>query len=84
MKLTRAEVNLILEHVFGTEDDELTCGDALDGFAVLAEEELRGGSVSERTRRIAEHVRECPECLEEYEALVVALGAAERRGEAGA
>jgi hypothetical protein len=78
MKLTRAEVNLLLEYVFETEEDELTCGDALDGFAALAEAELQGGTLSERTRRIAEHVRDCPECLEEYEALVLAIGAAER------
>jgi hypothetical protein len=78
MKLTRAEVNLLLEHVFGTEEHELTCGDALDGFAALAEQELRGGAVSDRTRRIAEHIRECPECLEEYESLLVALEDAPR------
>ncbi|HEU4404385.1 MAG TPA: hypothetical protein VFS43_03750 [Polyangiaceae bacterium] len=76
MKLTRAEMCLLLSFLYETSDDEITCDDALEGFAALAEAELRGGGVSARTAAIAEHVAECPECAEEYASLLAAIAAA--------
>jgi hypothetical protein len=73
VKLTRSEMADILAFLFSTSDDELPCGDALDGFAALAEEELRGGAVSERTAAIARHIAMCPECAEEYASLLAAI-----------
>lgn len=75
MKLTRAEVNLMLSFLYLTSEDEIGCDDALDGFAARAEEELRGGAVSEKTARVAKHIAMCPECAEEYGSLLAALGA---------
>ena len=76
MKLTKAEMNLVLSFAFMTREDEITCDDALEGFAARAEEELRGGAVSERTAHIAKHIDMCPECAEEYASLLAAIAKA--------
>lgn len=73
MKLTRAEMSLLLSFLFATREDEIGCDDALEGFAALAEEELRAGTVSAATAEIARHIAMCPECAEEYASLLAAL-----------
>lgn len=76
MTLTRSEMNVLLTYLFATRDDEIGCDDALAGFAARAEEELRGGQVSERTALIAQHIAMCAECAEEYASLLSAIAGA--------
>jgi hypothetical protein len=73
MSMNEVELRALLGALTKTRDDEIGCDDALAGFPRLAEEELAGKPVSEQMRRIAQHLGDCPECEEEYRALLAAL-----------
>ncbi|MEM0963850.1 MAG: hypothetical protein AAGK21_15085 [Bacteroidota bacterium] len=63
-----------------TEPDEMSCGecDALvDRFAEMT---LEGLDATAARPLVEEHLTACPECREEFEALMDALRAAERDG----
>lgn len=73
MTTNEAELRALLDALTKTRDDEIGCDDALEGFPRRAEEELAGEPVSEQTRLIAQHLVDCPECEDEYRALLAAL-----------
>jgi hypothetical protein len=73
MNLSNDEIRVLLHAVASTRDDEIGCDDCLAGVAAFAEAELAGRTRAEAHRRIQQHVDECPECREEYEALSRAM-----------
>lgn len=80
MTLTRDVLRMLVAKVLATRPDEMSCGDCdarLDRFAEMT---LRGRDASEALPLVEEHLRECPDCREEFEALMGVLRAAEREG----
>lgn len=71
--VTAADLRDLIEALKLTRDDEIGCDDASAAFARRAEEELSGMPVSEATRLVAQHLLDCPECEEEYRALLAML-----------
>ncbi len=80
MTMNEVELRALLDALTKTRDDEIGCDDALEGLPRRAEEELAGKPVSEQTRLIAQHLVDCPECEEEFQALLAALAKEEPQG----
>jgi hypothetical protein len=78
MPLDSRHVQTLLSHVSLTREEELDCGDCLAGLAEFAERELVGAEIPEALQRIRHHLEICPECAEEYAALLDVVGAAGR------
>ena len=63
----------LIEQIALTQERELDCGEV---FAVLdqyAEAIIAGGDVQEQFALVIQHLEICPDCLEEYEALLTVL-----------
>ncbi len=73
MDLSKKTVDKLLKSVSLTRPDEVTCGDCLKDLAEFAERSLQGRSVPEGLRAIEHHLAICPECQEEFKALLKAL-----------
>ncbi len=74
MRLTDDQLLRFLAYIAETEPEELDCDQVLDLLPGHAGQD--GGAVepSEVTRqRVAQHLRVCPECREELEALMGAV-----------
>jgi hypothetical protein len=72
-KLTLKEVRDLLEASLATRDIEIGCDDCLMQVASYCETELAGKEVPEALRLVREHLEICPDCHEEYHALLVAM-----------
>jgi hypothetical protein len=71
--LSNGELRTLLRVVAETPEEEMGCDDALALFAAFAEHIARGEPLPPELHRLLAHLRDCPECAEEYEALRVAL-----------
>jgi len=58
-----------------TRPDELTCDEWLDRIGAYAEATVAGRPVPPNSERLEYHLAICPECKEEFDALVAALRA---------
>jgi hypothetical protein len=56
-----------------TQLEELDCGQVYELIEAAAEAQLRGKSVEQLMPLIALHLKICPDCLEEYQALLSVL-----------
>jgi hypothetical protein len=77
MKLEPTSLKQLVRAVMGTRDDEIDCGECfeqLDGFVEMA---LAGKDVSQAMPLTHDHLQRCPDCREEFEALLKALQALE-------
>jgi len=54
-------------------DDELSCDECYEEIDHFAEIELVGKSAAEAMPLVQDHLEHCPDCREEYEALMAAL-----------
>ena len=68
-----------LTRLLGTPGEDAGCEGALALLAEYVEGELEGRDVGRLLPAIAEHLRNCPACAEDYEGLV-ALAREQRRG----
>ena len=66
----------ILEQLEHTQDIELTCDEVLALMDQFAEASLRGEDVARFMPHVQHHLEMCPDCREEYEALLRILKAA--------
>jgi hypothetical protein len=72
-KLTLKEVRGLLEEALSTRDVEIGCDDCLMQVASYCETELAGKEIPEALRLVREHLEICPDCHEEYQALLSAM-----------
>jgi hypothetical protein len=79
MALKLEEVRSLVQATLATRPAEIGCDDCLAQVAAYAERELAGLPASAALRLVEEHVGNCPECREEYEALLTALRGALQR-----
>lgn len=75
MAMSQSEevVRNLMQMIARTQQRELDCGEV---FAVLdqyAEAILAGENISEQFAQVIQHLDLCPDCLEEYEALLSVL-----------
>ena len=75
MSLTNEEIDGLLRLIGLTKDDEIDCERCLALVAEFAERELAGRSIRAGLEAVEHHLSLCPECREEYEALLRALKA---------
>ena len=75
MSLSKKQIVELLRLIGGTRGEEIDCERCLALVAEFAERELAGRSVPAGLEAVAHHLSICPECCEEYEALLRALTA---------
>jgi len=74
-KLTEAQVATIVKILGLTTDTEFNCGECLQHVSEFAECQLVNKPVGEVIAKVEQHLAMCPECREEYEALMKILKA---------
>ena len=74
-RLTREEVGSIVRMLSLTTDRELNCSECLQHVSEFAECQLANQPVSEVIHSVEQHLALCPECREEYLALMKILKA---------
>ena len=75
MKLSREDINKMMEVVKKTREHELTCGHCYDELDLFIEMELSGKNAAEVMPLVKDHLDRCGACHEEYETLLEALRA---------
>ena len=70
MEPTKKELAKLARMLADTAPSELDCGAVLDRVAPLLERSQEGEPLDDELRQVEQHLRVCPECLEEFEALV--------------
>jgi hypothetical protein len=74
-RLTRDQVGSIVKMLGLTTDRELNCSECLQHVGEFAECQLANQSAGEVIAKVEQHLALCPECREEYEALMKILRA---------
>jgi hypothetical protein len=74
-RLTREQVGSIVKMLGLTRDREFNCGECLQHVSEFAECQLANKPVAEVLASVEQHLALCPECCEEYEALMKILKA---------
>ncbi len=74
-KMTLAEAEKMLVMIQNTQETELSCDDVHELLDQYVEMELRGENASALLPLIRFHLDMCPDCREEYEALMRILKA---------
>jgi uncharacterized protein with PIN domain len=74
-RLTKAEVGGIVKMLGLTCEHEFNCSECLQNISEFAECQLVNKPVDEIIAKVEQHLALCPECREEYEALMKILKA---------
>ena len=74
-RLTREQVGSIVKMLSLTTDREFNCAECLQHVSEFAERQLAHQPVSKVIASVEQHLALCPECREEYEALMKLLKA---------
>jgi uncharacterized protein with PIN domain len=74
-RLTREQVGSIVKMLGLTRDREFNCSECLQHVSEFAECQLASKPVAEVLANVEQHLALCPECREEYEALMKILKA---------
>ncbi|MBI1742953.1 hypothetical protein HYR54_07780 [Candidatus Acetothermia bacterium] len=73
MALTRDALRKILDAAFATKTNYIGCDECLAQLDQYVEQVLVGKEIPEALQLVQEHLEDCPECEEEYLALLTAL-----------
>ena len=73
MKLDEQQLTGLLLLLAQTEGTELNCDECLAMTAAYAEHELTGKTPQEAHEKVRQHLAICPDCKEEYLALLHAI-----------
>jgi uncharacterized protein with PIN domain len=76
-RLTGKQVGGIVKMLGLTAEHELNCGECLQHVSEFAERQLAREPLDEVIARVEQHLALCPECREEYEALMKILKASQ-------
>ncbi len=66
-------VRKLLVQIARTQQRELDCGEVFAVIDQYAEAIVAGKDVTEQFALVVQHLERCPDCLEEYEALLTVL-----------
>ena len=75
MKLNKNVLKKLISKVPHTHEGEIGCDDCFEELHTFAEMELEGKSPEKAMPLIKEHLDNCGECKEEYEALLEGINA---------
>ena len=64
------KIKSLVDMTAHTEDRELSCGEAYQDMDVFVDRLLAGEDTAKLMPEIKSHLERCPECREEYEALL--------------
>lgn len=78
MRFTKEAAKKLAEAAISVRPAEIGCDDCAAKLEVLAEHVLQAEDVPEALQLVEEHLRRCPECTEEFEALLAGLRELER------
>ncbi len=73
MKLDPAKFRDLASFLLKTRPDEITCEDWIDHVGAYAEHVLAGNSIPSSLDEVVRHIDLCPECAEEFQAILAAL-----------
>jgi len=73
--LQEKKLVMLLDMLVKTEAYEISCNDVGDALAEFAELHQRGQDVKHLMPLVHQHLEMCPNCREEYEALMAAIEA---------
>ena len=73
MRLDRETLKQIIEEVITTRPDEISCGLCFEHLDHFAEMTLVGMNAAEAMPLVQDHLEHCPECREEFDALLKAI-----------
>ena len=73
MSTSQDKLQRLAEMVAGTRPDELLCDAAMDQVCSYFEAVQRGAALTPEQQAVADHLAACPECLETYKALCMAI-----------
>ncbi len=76
MKLSTHELETLLELVEKTRNEEIDCDQFLERVAPFLERRRAAGEVPRGFEAVQQHLGVCPECKEEFEALLQEMGGA--------
>ncbi len=68
-------VVMLLNKIAHTESQEISCDDVHAVLAEFAERRQQGEDVSHLMPKVQQHLELCPDCREEFEALLLAIKA---------
>jgi len=66
MVISREELESLMRLIGSTDQREIDCDECLLKVSELAEQEMRGGPLSDALRAAEQHLAICGECREEY------------------
>lgn len=70
MAMTSDQAEKMLRMIEHTQDEELSCDEVFELLDVYAEMAARGEDVGELYPLVEHHLEMCPDCREEYEAVM--------------
>ena len=73
MPLSKQQIDTLLTMVVNSTADTIHCDGCLVDVAQFAETELMGASLCESMDKVENHLKNCPCCNDEYQALLEAL-----------
>lgn len=73
MPLSNDQIKGLLNFVAEYEPDAIKCDCCFEKVAEFAELKLSGAEIPEAKRKIEIHLRQCPCCRDEYEALLAGI-----------
>ena len=73
MSLSEQQVRTLVQLAVTTTPDDMNCDGCFGRVAEFAEIHLANQPLSESLRRVEDHLKNCPCCKDEFEALKLAL-----------
>ena len=73
--LNRGDLNKLVRAVAATRESEIGCDECFEQMDRFAEIEFSGSDAATAMPLVHDHLRKCEDCHEQYEALLIAIGA---------
>ena len=73
--LNRGDFNKLVRAVAETRESEIGCDECFEQMDRFAEIEFSGSDAAPAMPLVHDHLRKCEDCHEQYEALLIAIGA---------
>jgi len=73
MSLDPSQLKSLARAILATRDDEIGCAECFRQLDRFVDLQLAGRSAAEAMPLVEQHLERCPDCREEYEALLAAL-----------
>jgi hypothetical protein len=73
--LNRGDLNNLVRAVAETRESEIGCDECFEQMDRFADIEFSGSDAATAMPQFHDHLRKCEDCHEQYEALLIAIGA---------